>query len=525
MTHPRLIAAMSNPGFYPHNPPTVELVQTHISYVFIAGGLVYKVKKPVDFGFLDFTTLEKRRENCLKEVSLNRRLAPETYLGVEEITEDEDGSLALGSSGRVIEYAVKMKKLPADGMLVKMLAEDRVTPGAMDEIARKLANFHGSAETGGEIDRFGSIEVIRRNHDENFEQTAPFIDRTIGKEQYGFLRLYVNDFLERKRSLLEERVSRGRIRDCHGDLHAEHICLTDGIVIYDCIEFNDRFRYSDAAADVAFLAMDLDYRGYPDHSRAFVEAYVRHSADGGLRELLPFYECYYAYVRGKVIGFRLDDPAISGPDKETARLGAANYFELAAKYAARPEKPIMVVMTGLMGSGKSVLAASLAPFLDAEVIRTDILRKELLNIRPEERHLEKFGEGIYSPELTARTYEKAFERARAALGAGRSAIIDGSFKKNADRIAALRIAQGAGAGFFVVECECAVETVRERLERRLEESRDASDGRWELYELQRADYEPVSSLPAQAHIKADTCLGRQSALYGTLSRVRFPETT
>lgn len=522
MTDPRLVTAMSRPGFYPHRPASVELIQTHISFVFIAGGLVYKVKKAVDFGFLDFTTLEKRREYCLKEVALNRRLAPEAYLGVEEISEGANGELVLGPGRKVLDYAVSMTKLPEDRMLVNLLAAKKIEPGQMGAIARKVGDFHAHAETGGDIDRFGSLETIKRNHDENFEQTESFLGRTIEREQYDFIRAYIYNFLEAKKALLDRRVAGRHIRDCHGDLHAEHVCLADSIIIFDCIEFNDRFRYSDTAADVAFLAMDLDFRGYPQYSAEFVRAYLEHSGDADLAELLPFYQCYYAYVRGKVIGFRLNDPSIPAAEKKAARLTARRYFSLAAKYAAIPARPLLIITTGLMGSGKSALARNLAAILDADVIRTDVLRKELLNIRPEERRLEKFGEGIYSEQMSAQTYEKAFEKAKAVLAGGRSVIIDASFKRNDARLRAAMIARESGSGFFAFQCECPGPVVRDRLDRRIKSSRDASDGRWELYEQQKRDYEKVAGLPGGAHIIVDTGGSQDRSLYQALQAMLFP---
>jgi aminoglycoside phosphotransferase family enzyme/predicted kinase len=522
MTDQRLAAAMSRPDFYPHRPASVELVQTHISFVFIAGDLVYKVKKAVDFGFLDFTTLEKRREYCLKEVALNRRLAPEAYLGVDEISEGEDGELTLGPGRKVVDYAVRMARLPEDRMLVNLLAEKKIEPGQMAAIARKVGDFHAHAETGGDIDRFGSLETIKRNHDENFEQTESFLGRTIERAQYDFLKAYIYNFLRSKKELLDRRVAGRRIRDCHGDLHAEHVCMADSIIIFDCIEFNDRFRYSDTAADVAFLAMDLDFRGYPEYSAEFVKAYLEHSGDADLAGLLPFYQCYYAYVRGKVIGFRLNDPSIPEAEKKAARLTARRYFNLAAKYAAMPGRPLLIITTGLMGSGKSALARNLGAVLDAEVIRTDVLRKEILNIRPEERRLEKFGEGIYSEEMSSLTYEKAFEKAKAVLAGGRSVIIDASFKRNAARIRAAGIAGESGSGFFAFQCECPSATVRERLDRRIKNSLDPSDGRWELYEQQKRDYEEVSGLPVGTHIIVDTGGSQIRSLYQALSGMLFP---
>ena len=216
----------------------------------------------------------------------------------------------------------------------------------------------------------------------------------------------MNRFLERERPLLEKRVRDHRIRDCHGDLHAEHICLADGIIIFDCIEFNKRFRYGDVAAEAAFLAMDLDYNGYPDHARAFVEAYVRHSGDEEVLRLMEFYRCYYAYVRGKVISFRVDDPHIGGADRDAAARMAARYFDLALSYAARPANKTLILVAGLMGTGKSVMARALAPLIGAEIIQTDAVRKEMLRIPASEHRYEGFGQGIYSADISRKTYAK-----------------------------------------------------------------------------------------------------------------------
>ncbi|MBE0558640.1 MAG: AAA family ATPase, partial [Proteobacteria bacterium] len=411
MTHPGLFAAMSRPEFYPHRPAQVDVVQTHISFIFIAGNEVYKVKKAVDFGFLDFTTLEKRKFYCAEELRLNRRLAPETYLSVETITGEPAGGLALKGNGRIVEYAVRMKKLPMDRMLGRLLAEGNCDSSVIDAVAAKIADFHRRAETGGRIDALGGVETIRLNHDENFAQTAASVDVTIPRGRYEFIRAYDRDFLKRQEPLFRRRVAEHRIRDGHGDLHLEHICVENGITIFDCIEFNERFRFGDVAAEVAFLAMDLDYNGYGAWAESFVEAYIRHAGDPDIRRLLNFYRCYYAYVRGKVVGFRINDPAIDDEGRTEAKATAARYFDLAFTYAARPERPVLILTAGLMGTGKSVLARNLAPRLGAEVIRTDVLRKELFAHDSAERRPEAFGRGIYSDELSRRTYARALELA------------------------------------------------------------------------------------------------------------------
>lgn len=499
-----IAASMARPDFYPSQPQKVEVLQTHISYIFIAGDYVYKVKKPVNFGFLDFTTLTKRKFYCEEELRLNRRLAPTIYLDVVPISLDDSGSLSLGATDNVVEYAVYMKKLSLDKMLKILLAQGKADERTMDAVAGKIARFHAAAQTGGAIDEMGSEKIIRHNHEENFAQVAPFIDVTIPAYQYAFIKEYVHEFLATNASLLEKRVAAHKIRDCHGDLHLEHICIADEIIVFDCIEFNERFRFSDVAAEVAFLTMDLDYNGYPRQAEDFVRSYLNYSGDTDLHRLLNFYRCYYAYVRGKVIGFRLDQKEI--PDHERTEISqiAAKYFDLAYTYAARLEKPALILTAGLIGSGKSYQARNLAMRLGAKVIRTDVLRKELLQIAPAEKHFESFGQGIYSSDISKRTYEKAVELAAQKIAQGKPVIIDASFRKRADRALAVNMAARLGVPFYVVECVCPDDMVKIRLEKRMLDTDNPSDGRWEILGEQKKDYETINEIPAGSYFKVDT---------------------
>jgi len=333
---PELIQALLDPKSYPHSPPRVELVQTQMSFVFLAGDLVYKVKKPVNLGYLDYSTLEQRHFFCRKEVELNRRLCPEAYLGVVAIA-GQAGRISVDGSGQPLEYAVKMRHLPQETMLNTLLVRDKATPEMLSSVAEKLAEFHGRAETSTAISGFGDLDIIRQNAVENFEQTEKNIGTTISPEKYKHIKAYTEDFLARNTSLFRRRLEEGKIRDCHGDLHAAHICFGDGICIYDCIEFNDRFRYGDVASEVAFLAMDLDHYGRADLSRRFVSAYLAASGDTELEALLNFYKCYRAYVRGKVEGFKLADPHISEAEKTRVLAVAREYFGLADSYAMSEE--------------------------------------------------------------------------------------------------------------------------------------------------------------------------------------------
>ncbi|MDO8491183.1 MAG: hypothetical protein Q7T04_04120, partial [Dehalococcoidia bacterium] len=263
---PPFAEALLKPQAYPHLPQKVELVQTQVSFVFLTGDYVYKVKKPVNFGFLDFTSLEKRRYYCGQEVLLNSRLCPGIYLGVVKVCR-EDASFTIETQGEAVEYAVKMRQLPRERMLDYLLRHGNATPQMLEKVAGKLVEFHRKAETNPGIARFGGMETARTNTEENFGQTEKYIDITVSRDRYDVIRAYSLGFLERNVPLFEKRMREGRIRDCHGDLHAAHVCLTDDICIIDCIEFNDRFRYSDVAGDVSFLAMDLDYNGRSDLSR------------------------------------------------------------------------------------------------------------------------------------------------------------------------------------------------------------------------------------------------------------------
>jgi aminoglycoside phosphotransferase family enzyme len=327
----QIVEAMLKPEAYSQNPGKIELIQTHISFVFLTENYVYKVKKAVNFGFLDFSTLDKRHMFCEKELELNRRLCPEIYLEVVPINKSE--TLKINGSGETVEYALKMKRLPQERIMTTLLKEGKVNKKTIDEIAGIVAEFHSKAQTSPEISQFGSLNIVKTNWDENFVQTTKYINQTISQIEFQLIQTKINSFMEKNKPLFESRVANKRIRDCHGDLHSGNIFITDKICIFDAIEFNDRFRYSDIAADVAFLAMDLDYQQRTDLANYFIERYLAYSKDQQLTQLLAFYKCYRAYVRGKVISFKLDDPNITQQEKNSAITEAQAYFKLAAEYA------------------------------------------------------------------------------------------------------------------------------------------------------------------------------------------------
>ncbi len=328
----QVVEALMKPEAYDEEPGKIELTQTHISFVFLTRNFVYKVKKAVDLGFLDFTTLEKRRFFCEKELELNRRLCGDMYIEVVPINKSNVIKIK-GEEGETVEYAVKMKRMPQEKMMSRLLEENKVHSKLIDRIAKIIAEFHSKAETNKRISEFGSLAIIETNWKENFDQTKEFVGKTISTEDFTLIRERIEHFMKNNVSFFEKRMKGGRVRDCHGDIHSGNIFVTDRIYIFDAIEFNERFRYSDVASDIAFLAMDLDFKGRTDLSSFFVEKYVKYSGDQELTKLLPFYKCYRAYVRGKVISFKLQDPNVGSEEKSTAMIEAKAYFKLASAYA------------------------------------------------------------------------------------------------------------------------------------------------------------------------------------------------
>jgi len=339
MLQESIIEALKNPEAYDEEVNYIRLLQTHISYIFLTGRYAYKIKKPVNLGFLDFTTLEKRRFYCEEELRLNRRLCGDMYIGVLPITISGD-SVKINGSGKIVEYAVKMKELPQESLMSEMLRKGKIDVYVMDKIARILADFHNKAETNSEIERYGSIDIVKFNWNENFEQTREFIGRTIKDREYTFIYRMVQRFLNDRKDLFKMRRRNGRIRECHGDLHSGNIFIADRIYIYDAIEFNKRFRYCDVASDIAFLVMDLEFLSRKNLSNYFLERYIEYSnEDESFLKILPFYKCYRAYVRGKVTSFKLNDPNIRGEEKEASKSIAEKYFKMSREYAEQMFKP------------------------------------------------------------------------------------------------------------------------------------------------------------------------------------------
>jgi uncharacterized protein len=513
---PELVRAMLRPDLYPHQPAKVELVQTHISYVFLAGDEVYKVKKPVRFAFLDFSSLDRRRYFCHEEVRLNRRLAGDTYRNVVAIRSGDGGfALAPEDAGDAVEYAVHMRRLPAERMLVNLLDRNAVGTDLIDTIAARLAAFHAAAGAGPDVARGGDPHVIAMLLEDDFREVDAFHGDTIAAADDDAIRRFCRDFLRSHDGFLRRRQAEGRVRDGHGDLHAEHVCCTDPLVIFDCIEFNPSFRHRDVAAEIAFLAMDLVFHRRADLADRLVARYAELAHDADLRTLVPFYACQRAYIRGKVDSLKSSETEVDAAARAAARQSAIDHFALAYRYTWS-YTPRLVVVIGLSGTGKSIVAAALHARTGFVHINSDTTRKLLAGLALTARP----GAALYTAERSAATYDAMYAAASAELAAGRGTIVDATFQRRAHRDAARNVARRSGVPILFVECVTPEAEVRRRLTERARAGTDASDADWAVYEQQRGNYEPFSTAEAAERVVVDTTRPIDAQLSNIESKLR-----
>lgn len=488
---------------YPEPTDEVGFLQTHISWLFFAGRRVYKVKKPVDLGFLDFTSLERRRHFCEEEVRLNRRLAPGVYLGVVPITRTDDGHLRIGGDGEALDWAVEMVRLPEYRMLSNLLDRGEIDNEMMNRMASSLAKFHAESATGPGVDEFGALDVVAANAKENYEQLRAFVAdpgkeppsgiRSLSPTQHAFLESRGRSYLATHKEIFERRVREHRIREGHGDLHAGNLCFTgEGVIAYDCIEFSRRFRCGDVAADLGFLAMDLDYRGYPGFSKYLMRIYRQIAGDPDLAALECFYKGYRALVRSKVAAMTACSPAIESSRREELRRESMRYAQLAAAYEL---PPAMVLMCGLPACGKSWLAKRLAGSLRAAVLHSDARRKLLSGTALTQRVDVDYETDLYSPEMKEKTYRALLGHALGNLRSGHSVIVDATFSKKEYRSAFVDAAARLDLPYYVVHVTASDSVTRERLANREKEKRELSDAGLDVYLRERAAFEPPFEVP------------------------------
>lgn len=499
-----VVAALLQPEIYPHRPARVEHVQTHISHVFLAGPYVYKLKKAVRFPFLDFTTLAARRHFCAEELRLNRRLAGAVYLDVASVVRRPGGDLALGGDGELVEPILRMRRLPAERLLPALLAAGTVDATMMAALARRIAGFHRDAPTGPAIAAHAAPAALAARFADTLGILGRFAGSVVHADEHALLVDFAERFVATHEPLLRRRQDEGRIREGHGDLHAEHVCFVEepaaadpealppGIYVFDCIEFSEPFRCNDVASEIAFLTMDLERRGRGDLADAFADAYVATSGDAAIPLLLPYYAAFRAVVRAMVACLTSAEEEVSPAERDEARVRAEDYVALAVRFAWRATAPAVVACCGLSGTGKSALAAALADATGFAWLRSDEIRRRSDPTPTVDQR--------YSAAARTAVYEALTADADRRLAAGRGVIADATFLRRADRDRLAAVAARHGRPLVFVETDAPEPVVRERLAARPAD--DVSEARVETYLAQRESREPFAA--DEPHVRIDT---------------------
>jgi uncharacterized protein len=485
-TLPALIQHLLTPGFYPH-PVTmpIQLMQTHASYVLMTGDFAYKLKKPVNFGFLDYSTVAKRQHFCQEEIRLNQRGAKELYLAVVAISKQGD-RYQFGDDGEIVDYAVKMVQFPQANLLSNLFESGEIQIGDIEEMGRVVADFHAQAQTNKYISSFGTIERIKESIDDNYRQTEKYIGRAQTQQQFTETKAYTDRFLSEHAELFLDRITQGFIRECHGDLHLRNICRWQGqTLLFDCIEFNEPFRFVDTMYDVAFAIMDLEARGRKDLANRFLNTYVEQTGDWAGLQVLPMYLSRQAYVRAKVMSFLLDDPNIPSQERTAAEQTAGNYYRQAWAYT-RDRQGKLIMLAGLSGSGKSTLGKRIAGKLGGVHLRSDAVRKHLGGIP-----LSSKGDAsLYTPAMTDRTYGRLLELGSKLAARGWTVILDAKYDRQSLRAAVVDLAVDRGLPLQIIHCTAPVEVLRDRL---IQRTGDIADATVDLLASQQAAWEDFTS--------------------------------
>lgn len=501
---------------YPEHPKKLRLLQTHASWVIVTDHFVYKVKKPVELGFLDFSTLEKRRHFCKREVLLNRRMSRDVYLDVVPIRRSKQG-LSFSGSGEVVEYAVKMKRLSAGNFLLHILKAGRITKRHVNRIVAALTPFYQRSPETKALARRGCIATIRRSTAENFRQVKNFLGQTLSRPAFESIQAFTAQYYRCHGALFRERATEGRIRDCHGDLHLDHIHIAPGkVTIYDCIEFNDRFRLIDIANDVAFLAMDFDFHGRADLGGHLVTRMAESLEDPGMLRVLDFYKCYRAFVRGKVECLRSNAPEVDARERAGSRVRAQRYFRLSLRYAISGSRPMVIVVMGHVATGKSTLAHSLAEALGCRAFSSDRLRKKMGGVSLRARGSKRERARLYSQRVSDRTYAALSQSAVKEIRKGCAVVLDATFARKDRRNTLCAMLCRAGIDYCFVEVRASRSTVRRRLIAREHSVSEISDARLEDYSLLQRTYEPPQEIDSAHFISVKAAGTREKMLTSAL---------
>lgn len=483
---PDLIQQMKQPEFYSHPvKEPIELIQTHISYILLTGDYSYKLKKPVNFGFLDFSTLAKRQHFLGEELRMNKPIAPEIYLEVLPITQQNDKYI-LGGEGEPVEYALKMQQFPQENLLINMFDRGNLTEAHLEELGKVVAKFHVQTPKNDYISSFGRVDSLKESIEDNYRKTAKYIGLLQTQQQYEDTKHFTDTFLE-KTELFNKRIENDKIRECHGDLHLKNICWWHNkIQLFDRIEFNEPFRFVDVIYDVAFVVMDLEARGRQDFANIFLNTYIEQTGDWEGLQVLPLYLSRQAYVRAKVTSFLLDDRSISQAEKQQAAKSARNYYQLAWEYT-KTKQGKLILMSGLSGSGKTTVARKTAKEINAIHIRSDAVRKHLVGIPL----TEKGDDRIYTPQISEKTYDRLLELGGMLASQGFSVILDAKYDRHSLRQKAIDLAQSQQIPLQIIYCTAPSEVLLDRLSQR---TGDISDATPNLLTHQQESFEPFTEV-------------------------------
>ncbi|QDU69555.1 AAA family ATPase [Engelhardtia mirabilis] len=517
---------------YPDGQAPERFVETHISVLAFARDLVYKVKKPVDLGFVDFTTAQRRLHFCAEELRLNARISPEMYLGVARLTRGEDGAPRFGPPGpppeevgEALDFAVVMRCLPERGMLDAALDRGEIDNGLLERLANTLVDFHASAERGPQVDAHAEPAAVAGVVQANFDDTRDLVGDLLAEEGrlatpelHAHVEAAARDFLANHAELLEARIAAGRVVDGHGDLHAGNVCVVDEhLWIYDCVEFELAFRAGDVACDLAFLCMDLDLRGYRAFAAYLARRYADLAEDAELARLLPFYKGYRAMVRAKVEAIGARDPDRPPAERAGSLARARRHFNLAASYTL---PPALILTCGLPATGKSWMGERVAQALGGPIHKSDVRRKQLAGLAIGNRQREGYDQGLYTPQNKQLTYDSLLADARADLLAGRSVVIDGSFVQAKWRVPFRDLAAELDAPMVLLEMRADEETIKRRIEKRLKDPHEPSEADFNVYLALRDQWEEPDELEPEQHLVVDAGGSTEAAIGRLLDRIR-----
>ncbi len=498
-----LIDALRDPRRYPHPTGPIAVIETHISWVLLTGPYAYKIKKPVDLSFLDFSTLEKRRHYCQEELRLNRRLAPQLYLDVVAIGGTPDKPV-LGADTGIFEYAVRMVQFDQADRLDHMLEHGRLRPFHIDTLAEELARFHDDAAIAAPDGDYGSAEAVYRPVRENLAQIKPHLRNDGERMQLTRLQSWSDQNHARLQAAFMRRLAARRVRECHGDAHlANMVCHRGELLLFDCLEFDPALRWIDVMSELAFVTMDLEARGRPDFSHRLLDRYLQHSGDYAGLALLRFYQTYRALVRAKVAAIRRDQAGTESVSPDGDDDPYVAYAALAERFT-QPLPPALIITCGVSGSGKTTATDLIVEQLPLIRVRSDVERKRLFGYAATERTGADVAATLYGANAGYRTYQRLAELAGRILDAGFPAIVDATFLRREWRTEFRQLAAELAAPFIILEFHAPVAVMRQRVTARMEQRTDASEANVAVLEKQLSEWEALTPEEEECAFSADT---------------------